>query len=393
MDDRGSLHHANERIPDVGVSRRRILAGVGSGVLALAGFSATASAAPSRSLVVEATGEFAQYDFTVSEGLASRSHFDGRTDWVWQSSGGGTVDGQGRDEFVFAGEITAFSHDGPLRVTVDGEVVDPATLGGTTGTGAAVGGAGTDVTNANTDADADTEVDADTETDADTGASSTDDERGTVQVVLSFDDGEPSAKTGAKPIMDEYGYPGVTGISTGRIAQDGEDDELTVAQLEEMQADDWEVASHTVTHPDLTEIPTEEVHEECRQSRQFIAENGLLPPDPTLIYPSGGVNDEIAEIASEYYTYGFGGGEDDPTDGIDQPLQISRAAGEVPNEGREQIDRAIERGGVSVLMFHRIGSSFDEPKDSDMPEDEFAELMGYIDEQGDALEVITASGL
>ena len=193
--------------------------------------------------------------------------------------------------------------------------------------------------------------------------------------------------------MDEYGYPGVTGISTGRIAQDGEDDELTVAQLEEMQADDWEVASHTVTHPDLTEIPTEEVHEECRQSRQFIAENGLLPPDPTLIYPSGGVNDEIAEIASEYYTYGFGGGEDDPTDGIDQPLQISRAAGEVPSEGREQIDRAIERGGVSVLMFHRIGSSFDEPKDSDMPEDEFAELIGYIDEQGDALEVVTASGL
>lgn len=217
-------------------------------------------------------------------------------------------------------------------------------------------------------------------------------DRPTAQVVLSFDKGVGSTNSVAKPLMDQYGYPGVIGIVTGRIEPTSDDpEELSVTELQAMQRDGWEVASHTVDHTDLVDASASEVRDQCRESRQFIADNGLLPPESTLVYPDNAVNESVAQIAAEYYDYGFGGDED-PTDGIDDPMRIDRAAGHEPSEAREQIDRAIDQGGVSVLMFHRVGI-FEDPQDNDTSEAEFAELMSYIDEQGPALEVVTASQL
>jgi hypothetical protein len=325
---------------------------------------------------------------TVSDTIEAGRGFGEGADSISGSTARGTVRKGDTDELTFSGLVTRFLHEGPLRVVFNGNEIGPAPLGEqTSGSTPTPPGAGANESAPTPSGEGPDEPGPESSDEGAERASSP------AQVVLSFDDSEPSAKTGAKPIMDEYGYPGIMGIVTDRTKQSGNDDNsLTVARLEAMQADGWVVASHSVTRPEaFTELSEEEIREECHQSREFIVENGLLPPDPAIIYPHGSVDEDVAEIAEEYYTYGLGG-EDDPTDGIDDPLRIERAAGHEPGEAREQIDRAIENGGVSVLMFHRIGT-FDDPNELDTSEEDFAELMSYIDEQGSALEVITPSQL
>jgi peptidoglycan/xylan/chitin deacetylase (PgdA/CDA1 family) len=212
-------------------------------------------------------------------------------------------------------------------------------------------------------------------------------------VIISFDDSVPTAKSVAKPIMDRYGYPGVVGIVTGRTQRSGEDGQLTVEELEELRDDDWEVASHTIDHTKLTEVSNSEIRRQARESKEFIDENDLSPPDPTIVYPYGGVDDRVVDVVEEYYEYGFGG-EEDPTDGIDDPMRIDRSRGHRPAEVRRQIDEAIANGseGVAILMFHRIGT-FDDPKQNDTSKDAFADLMAYIDDRSEDLDVITTSEL
>jgi len=304
----------------------------------------------SRTLRIEAVGESASYDVAVSGDLEPGNDFDSGTDSISGSSGAGTVGGRGVDDFVFSGEILSFSAEGPLRTFLDGEEIDP--------------------------------------TEIDDGDAS-----GSARVIISFDDSVPTAKSVAKPIMDRYGYPGVVGIVTGRTQRSGEDGQLTIEELEELRDDDWEVASHTIDHTKLTEVSNSEIRRQARESKEFIDENDLSPPDPTIIYPYGGVDDRVVDVVEEYYEYGFGG-EEDPTDGIDDPMRIDRSRGHRPAEVRRQIDEAIANGseGVAILMFHRIGT-FDDPKQNDTSKDAFADLMAYIDDRSEDLDIITTSEL
>lgn len=100
------------------------------------------SADPSRTVTVESTGEDrATYEFTVTDVVepGDSANLSGAEfpDAVQGTTASGSVAVYGSDDYLFAGEITAFSVDGPADVYVDGEQVDPSQFDDSDGSGSA----------------------------------------------------------------------------------------------------------------------------------------------------------------------------------------------------------------------------------------------------------------
>lgn len=92
-------------------------------------------------------------------------------------------------------------------------------------------------------------------------------------VTLTFDDGLKSHLTVAAPILEKYGFTGCFNIVTAEVGKPGQ---LTWDDIRELKRRGHEIASHTVTHPDLVtllrEKGAEAVRAEVVQSRDAIAE-------------------------------------------------------------------------------------------------------------------------
>ena len=106
-------------------------------------------------------------------------------------------------------------------------------------------------------------------------------------VVVTFDDGYASTAQ-AKPILDEFGYPATVFVVSG-LVESGEPlrwpgiemwsrpdtrhelEPLGWRELERLVAGGWEVGSHTVTHPLLTEVSDDALAADVEQSRRTIA--------------------------------------------------------------------------------------------------------------------------
>ena len=101
-------------------------------------------------------------------------------------------------------------------------------------------------------------------------------------VVITFDDGWKSVYTEAFPIMQHYGFTGVTYLVSGTL---GAPKVLNSEQLAEMIAAGWEIGSHSHTHLALPHHH-ESAQAEIRQSR-FALEDFLGLPVLTFAYPYG----------------------------------------------------------------------------------------------------------
>jgi len=118
-------------------------------------------------------------------------------------------------------------------------------------------------------------------------------------ITFVFDDGYEKVYQNAVPLLRQHHMPAVFAIPI-----DG--DKLTKAEQRAIRPwPDWlplakegfEIASHSVSHPNLTTLqPTELDRELAESSRKLSA--------TTIVYPGGAVNDEVADIASQYYTAG-----------------------------------------------------------------------------------------
>ncbi|MFC6724422.1 polysaccharide deacetylase family protein [Halobium palmae] len=110
-------------------------------------FGSSSPPPESREIVVSNVGrdETASYEFEVSETVTASSSPSG--DYTDGTRAWGSVRGW-KDGYEFTGEITTFSHEGFVRVYIDGVEVDPAALGESAG-----GDSGSDPDTDSTDAD------------------------------------------------------------------------------------------------------------------------------------------------------------------------------------------------------------------------------------------------
>jgi peptidoglycan/xylan/chitin deacetylase (PgdA/CDA1 family) len=129
-----------------------------------------------------------------------------------------------------------------------------------------------------------------------------------------FDDGLLSVYESIFPIMKSFGLTGIIGVVTSNVGGQfkwyisdhygGHYVEMpcmTIEQIKELLKSGWQVASHTVTHRDLTMIPLEEAKQEIIESKKWIEENlGITPT--IFIAPWNHITSELKEFALQYYS-------------------------------------------------------------------------------------------
>ncbi|MFI5240397.1 MAG: polysaccharide deacetylase family protein [Candidatus Saccharimonadia bacterium] len=117
-------------------------------------------------------------------------------------------------------------------------------------------------------------------------------------LTLTFDDGYDNMFTQALPLLQNYGFNSTQFIITSDINTTGY---MTTAQVQAMSKAGTEMASHTVTHNDLTQETSAQVLTELAQSQSVLAAWIGLPVTD-LAYPLGLYTSSIEGQVKTYYT-------------------------------------------------------------------------------------------
>src|SRR5256714_10207258 len=125
-------------------------------------------------------------------------------------------------------------------------------------------------------------------------------------IVISFDDGYLSQYANAFPVLQKRGWPGVLNL----VAQGAD---LPDADVHKMLDAGWELASHTITHVDLTTVDSRTVEHEVAGSRQMLRQRFGVPVD-NFCYPLGHYNDTVV---SAVHRAGYVGAQTEISGGAD----------------------------------------------------------------------------
>jgi peptidoglycan/xylan/chitin deacetylase (PgdA/CDA1 family) len=111
-------------------------------------------------------------------------------------------------------------------------------------------------------------------------------------VSLTFDDGNADQYTTALPILARYGMHGTFYVITGYIGVFSA--YMTRSQLRDLYSAGNEIASHTVLHPFLTQVSTDEATREICDSRNSLLDWGF--PATDFAYPHSAYNRALEKI-------------------------------------------------------------------------------------------------
>jgi len=104
-------------------------------------------------------------------------------------------------------------------------------------------------------------------------------------IVLSFDDGYLGQYLDAMPILRKKGWAGQLNLKS-------EGSDLSSKQVKKMYRAGWEIASHTITHPDLTQIDSATLQRELTGSKARL-ERDLGIEIVNFCYPAGQYDDTV----------------------------------------------------------------------------------------------------
>jgi peptidoglycan/xylan/chitin deacetylase (PgdA/CDA1 family) len=110
-------------------------------------------------------------------------------------------------------------------------------------------------------------------------------------VIITLDDGYRDLYSAAYPVLKQHHFKAVAYIISGFV---GGPETVTREQVLEMEANRIEIASHTVSHPDLTKLSAEELHRQLQDSKLAI-EALLGHPVLDFCYPAGQVNPTVLQ--------------------------------------------------------------------------------------------------
>jgi peptidoglycan/xylan/chitin deacetylase (PgdA/CDA1 family) len=110
---------------------------------------------------------------------------------------------------------------------------------------------------------------------------------------VTFDDGIASAVDHGLPVLEELGAPGTMFLTVTMLGWGGRVDAAGAARLAERG---WEIGSHTMTHPVLTNVDDATLRQELAESKQALEQ--LTGTQCTAIaYPTGNVDSRVATAA------------------------------------------------------------------------------------------------
>jgi peptidoglycan/xylan/chitin deacetylase (PgdA/CDA1 family) len=114
-------------------------------------------------------------------------------------------------------------------------------------------------------------------------------------VVISFDDGDESVFKNAYPLMQAQGFTGVIYLVWSYI---GSQDYMDINQIQTLVGNGWEIGSHSMTHPHLTEVH-DQIQSEAGLSKVRL-QNEIGVSVDTFAYPYGEIDPFIINKISDY---------------------------------------------------------------------------------------------
>ena len=112
-------------------------------------------------------------------------------------------------------------------------------------------------------------------------------------IVLTFDDGYLSQYVAAFPALEHFHWPGVLNL----VAEGADLPDDDVRKM--LDADvPWELASHTISHVDLTTLDSTELRHEVAGSRRILQDRFGVPVD-NFSYPAGRYDDAVISAVSD----------------------------------------------------------------------------------------------
>jgi peptidoglycan/xylan/chitin deacetylase (PgdA/CDA1 family) len=127
--------------------------------------------------------------------------------------------------------------------------------------------------------------------------------------VITFDDGYQTVYGEAFPVLEGYGMPATVFLTVGGRGSAKRSDSLpslndrsmlTWRQIREMQQSGITFGAHTLTHPDLTRMPIDQVEAEILHSKAII-EDKLSARVDCFAYPYGRYDHRSYEIAQRHF--------------------------------------------------------------------------------------------
>jgi len=120
--------------------------------------------------------------------------------------------------------------------------------------------------------------------------------------LITFDDGYYDVYKNAFPILKKYGYTGIISLIPAHI---DESDYLSGDQIRDLMKNKWEIASHTWTHPILTQTPIEKLSKEIYNSKIDL-EKWFWESITVFAYPGWFYGPEtLKKVKDSRYKYGF----------------------------------------------------------------------------------------
>jgi peptidoglycan/xylan/chitin deacetylase (PgdA/CDA1 family) len=185
----------------------------------------------------------------------------------------------------------------------------------------------------------------------------------TAKISFTFDDGLTSALTKAAPALAQYGYTGTDYVITGCVGTtnkcpaDESAKYMTWPQITQLQnTNHWEIGSHTVNHPLLTEVSATKLTNELVNSKQALASHGIDATD--FASPYGDYNPKVLAAVSKYYSSHRPFADQQFTNSWpynDYLLYVKQVqAGVTVAQVKSYIDEAKQKNAWLVLVMHDI---------------------------------------
>ncbi len=117
--------------------------------------------------------------------------------------------------------------------------------------------------------------------------------------IITFDDGKKGQMKYAKQILDTYGYPATFSIICNNVSMS---DHLNWHDIQQLEKDGYDIASHSMSHTDLEDMPMDMAIYEISDSKKCLLDNDVRDVK-VFTYPKNGGSDNpdiLKEVAKHY---------------------------------------------------------------------------------------------
>jgi peptidoglycan/xylan/chitin deacetylase (PgdA/CDA1 family) len=209
-------------------------------------------------------------------------------------------------------------------------------------------------------------------------------------VTFVFDDGFKSIYSRVFPVLNSSLFPGVTAVISLN-AVGGYTNYMNITELQTLQENKWEIASHSVTHPDMQLLNDTQLDHELLDSKNTLWSNGFNVYN--FVSPYGSYNSHTQAHIMKYYDSDRSTQIEDVPPGNEYPLPgKSIWSNTTPDEVNTWVDKAIKNNSWLILVFHNIADhpGEDTPMwiEGEWKTDELAQIVRYI-ESKESLRVVT----